>query len=140
MAELKTQPTNKSVKDFIDGIAEDAKRRDCRTIMKIMKKVTRARPKMWGSSMVGYGKYRYKYASGREGEWFTAGFSPRAQSLTLYIMSGFKGHDALLRKLGKHTTGKSCLYIKRLDDIDLGVLENLIERSVRQVEHSTPGS
>ena len=138
MAELKTQPTNKSVKDFIDGIAEDAKRRDCRTIMKIMKKVTKARPRMWGSSMVGYGKYRYKYASGREGEWFTAGFSPRAQSLTLYIMSGFKGHDALLKKLGKHTTGKSCLYIKRLDDIDLGVLENLIERSVRHVEHCMP--
>ena len=138
MAELKTQPTNRSVKDFIDGIAEDAKRRDCRTIMKIMKKVTKARPKMWGSSIVGYGKYRYKYASGREGEWFTAGFSPRAQSLTLYIMSGFKGHDALLKKLGKHKTGKSCLYIKRLGDIDLTVLEELIERSLRHVELSMP--
>ena len=137
MAELKTQPTNKSVKDFIDGIADDTKRRDCRTIMKIMKKVTKARPKMWGTSIVGYGSYHYKYASGRQGDWFTAGFSPRAQSLTLYIMSGFRGHDTLMKKLGKHTTGKSCLYIKRLDEIDLDVLEELIERSVRHVEQSS---
>jgi hypothetical protein len=137
VAELKTQPTNKSVKDFIDGIADDTKRRDCRTIMKIMKKVTKARPKMWGTSIVGYGSYHYKYASGRQGDWFTAGFSPRAQSLTLYIMSGFRGHDALMKKLGKHTTGKSCLYIKRLDEIDLDVLEELIERSVRHIEQSS---
>ena len=136
MAELKTQPTNKSVKDFIDGIADETKRRDCRTIMKIMKKVTRARPKMWGSNIVGYGKYRYKYASGREGEWFTVGFSPRVQSLTLYIMSGFREYNPLMKKLGKHSTGKSCLYIKRLEDVDLNVLEELIERSVRHVERS----
>lgn len=136
MAELKTQPTNRSVKDFIDGITDDARRRDCRTIMKIMKRVTKARPKMWGSNIVGYGKYRYKYASGREGEWFTAGFSPRVQSLTLYIMSGFREYNALMKKLGKHKTGKSCLYIKRLEDIDLNILEDLIERSVRHVERS----
>jgi len=138
MAELKTQPTTESVRDFIDGIADDTKRRDCRAVMKIMKKVTKARPKMWGSSIVGYGKYQYKYASGREGEWFTAGFSPRAQSLTLYIMSGFREYAGLMKKLGKHTTGKSCLYIKRLDDIDLTILEELIERSVRHVERSSP--
>ena len=136
MAELKTQPTNESVKDFIDGIADERRRRDCRTVMKIMKRVTKAAPKMWGSSIVGYGSYHYRYASGREGEWFTAGFSPRAQSLTLYIMSGFRQYASLLKKLGKHTTGKSCLYIKRLDDIDLEVLEELIERSVRHVERS----
>ena len=136
MAELKTQPTNKSVKDFIDGIADDTRRRDCRTIMRIMKKVTKARPKMWGSNIVGYGKYHFKYASGREGEWFAAGFSPRVQSLTLYIMSGFRQYASLMKKLGKHTTGKSCLYIKRLDDIDLDVLEELVERSVRHVERS----
>ena len=137
MAELKTQPTNESVKDFIDGIADERRRRDCRTVMKIMKRVTKAAPKMWGSSIVGYGSYHYKYASGREGEWFTAGFSPRAQSLTLYIMSGFREYASLLKKLGKHTTGKSCLYIKRLDDIDLEVLEELVERSVRHVERSS---
>lgn len=136
MAELKTRPTNKSVKDFIDGIADDTRRRDCRTIMRIMKKVTKARPKMWGSNIVGYGRYHFKYASGREGEWFAAGFSPRVQSLTLYIMSGFRQYASLMKKLGKHTTGKSCLYIKRLDDIDLDVLEELIERSVRHVERS----
>ena len=136
MAELKTQPTNESVKDFIDGIADERRRRDCRTVMKIMKRVTKAAPKMWGSSIVGYGSYHYRYASGREGEWFTAGFSPRAQSLTLYIMSGFRQYSSLLKKLGKHTTGRSCLYIKRLDDIDLEVLEELIERSVRHVERS----
>lgn len=136
MAELKTQPTNKSVKDFIDGIADDTRRRDCRTIMRIMKKVTKARPKMWGSNIVGYGRYHFKYASGREGEWFAAGFSPRVQSLTLYIMSGFRQYASLMKKLGKHTTGKSCLYIKRLDDIDLDVLEELVERSVRHVERS----
>jgi hypothetical protein len=136
MAELKTQPTDKSVKDFIDGIDDEARQRDCRTIMKIMERVTKARPKMWGGSMVGYGKYRYKYASGREGEWFTAGFSPRVQSLTLYIMSGFREYNALMKRLGKHKTGKSCLYVKRLEDVDLNVLEELIERSVRHVERS----
>jgi hypothetical protein len=104
--------------------------------MKIMERVTKARPKMWGGSMVGYGKYRYKYASGREGEWFTAGFSPRVQSLTLYIMSGFREYNALMKRLGKHKTGKSCLYVKRLEDVDLNVLEELIERSVRHVERS----
>jgi hypothetical protein len=138
MAELKTQPTNESVKDFIDGIDDAGVRRDCRAVMKIMRKVTKARPKMWGSSIVGYGMYRYKYASGREGEWFTAGFSPRVQNLTLYIMSGFREYPTLMKKLGKHKTGKSCLYIKRLDDIDLTVLEELIERSVRHVERSSP--
>jgi hypothetical protein len=137
MAELKTQPTGKSVKDFIDGVKDDARRRDCRTIMKIMRKATKASPKMWGSNIVGYGKYRYKYASGREGEWFTAGFSPRVQSLTLYIMSGFREYGTLMKKLGKHTTGKSCLYIKRLDDVDLTVLEELVERSVRHVERTS---
>ena len=133
MAELKTQPTNESVTDFIDGIADDAKRRDCRTIMKIMRKVTKARPKMWGSNIVGYGKYRYKYASGREGEWFTAGFSPRAQNLTLYIMSGFREYATLMKKLGKHKTGKSCLYIKKLDDIDRPTLRELVALSVKHV-------
>ncbi|TFG51769.1 MAG: DUF1801 domain-containing protein [Gemmatimonadales bacterium] len=136
MAELKTKPTKLSVTRFIDGIKDERKRRDCRTVMKIMKRVTKATPKMWGTSIVGYGTYHYKYASGREGDWFTAGFSPRAQSLTLYIMSGFKGHDALMKKLGKHKTGRSCLYIKRLDEIDLDVLKELIERSVRHVEQS----
>ncbi len=98
-----------------------------------MREITGDEPAMWGPSMVGFGRYHYKYASGREGDWFVAGFSPRKQNLTLYIMSGFSGYDELMARLGKHTTGKSCLYIKRLEDVDLAVLEELIRRSVAHV-------
>ena len=103
-----------------------------------MKRVTDERPKMWGTSIVGYGSYHYVYASGREGDFLVAGFSPRKQALTLYIMSGFSGHQALMKKLGKHKTGKSCLYIKKLDDVDLEVLEELISRSVSFVQKKYP--
>jgi hypothetical protein len=138
MAELKTQPTKQSVESFIKTIADEGKRRDSRTILKIMRQVTKAKPKMWGPSIIGFGSYHYKYASGREGDFFVAGFSPRKQNLSLYIMSGFREHGALLRKLGKHKTGKSCLYIKRLEDIDLDVLTELIKRSVAHVAKSNP--
>jgi hypothetical protein len=121
------------VERFLSEIADDKKREDSRTIARIMKKVTKAKPTMWGPSMIGYGSYHYRYESGREGDWFLTGFSPRKQNLTLYIMSGFTRYDALLRKLGKYKTGKSCLYIKRLDDVDLGVLETLIRESVAHV-------
>jgi hypothetical protein len=133
MAEPKTRPTKESVERFLSEIADDKKREDSRTIARIMKKVTKAKPTMWGPSMIGYGSYHYRYESGREGDWFLTGFSPRKQNLTLYIMSGFTRYDALLRKLGKYKTGKSCLYIKRLDDVDLGVLETLIRESVAHV-------
>ncbi len=95
-----------------------------------MKRVTRAEPKIWGPSIIGFGDYRYKYESGREGDWFLAGFSPRKQNLTLYIFGGFPRYDELMKKLGKYKTGKSCLYIKRIDDIDLATLEELVEQSI----------
>ena len=133
MAEPKTKPNRASVSAFLNAIEDPDRRRDCKTIAKLMRQVTDEKPKMWGASIVGFGSYHYKYASGREGDWFLTGFSPRKRSLTLYIMSGFKKHDRLLAKLGKHGTGKSCLYINTLDDLDMDVLTELIEASVASV-------
>ena len=130
---MKTTPTGASVKAFIDAIPDERRRRECRAVMKIMKAATGASPKMWGPSIVGYGRYHYKYDSGREGDWFLAGFSPRKQDLTLYIMSGFAGQAELMKKLGRHKTGVSCLYLKTLDDVDLDVLSQLVRRSVAAV-------
>ena len=133
MAKLKTQKTNASVTAFLKGIADDARRKDCQTLVRIMKAAVGTPPKMWGSSIVGFGHYHYKYASGRENDWFLAGFSPRKQDLTLYIMAGFDRYDALMARLGKHKTGKSCLYIKRLADVDVAVLQELISASVKHM-------
>ncbi len=133
MAELKTKPTTRNVKDFIDAIEDEQLRKDCRNVSRIMKRVTKVNPKMWGPGIVGFGSYHYKYASGRGADWFLAGFAPRKQNLTLYVMSGFEKYNALLKKLGKHKIGKSCLYIKRLDDVDVDVLTQLIEDSVAHV-------
>ena len=133
MAELKTKKTNASVKEFIDSISDEQKRKDSRAVLQMMKQVTKSQPKMWGTSIVGFGSYHYKYSSGREGDWFVTGFSPRKQDLTLYIMSGFSAQAGLMKKLGKHKTGKSCLYIKRLSDVDPGVLEKLIQQGVKQI-------
>ncbi len=130
MAELKTKPTKLEVETFLNGIPDETKRRDCNTVLKLMKKITKSEPRMWGSTIVGFGEYHYKYASGHEGDCFVAGFSPRKDALTLYIMPGFGKHAALMKKLGKHKTGKSCLYVKRLEDIDMKVLEQLIQDSV----------
>jgi len=131
---VKTTPTGASVKAFIDAIGDEQRRRECRAVMTIMKAATGASPKMWGPSIVGYGSYHYKYDSGREGDWFLAGFSPRKQDLTLYIMSGFAGHAELMQKLGRHKTGVSCLYLRTLDDVDLDVLSELVRRSVAAVD------
>ncbi len=98
-----------------------------------MKEATKSPPKMWGSSIVGFGSYHYKYASGREGEWPLTGLSPRKRNLTLYIMDGFEGYDELLPKPGKHTTGKACLYIKRLEDVHLPTLREIVRQSVKHV-------
>ncbi len=136
MAELKTKPTKHSVNDFIDAIEDEQLRKDCRTVSRIMKRVTKANPKMWGPGIVGFGSYHYKYASGREADWFLAGFAPRKQNLTLYIMSGFQKYNTLLKKLGKHKIGKSCLYIKRLDDVNMDVLTQLIDDSVAHLRKS----
>ena len=133
MAKLKTQKTNASVPAFLKSIADDDRRKDCQTLVRVMKRAVGAEPKMWGSSIVGFGHYHYKYASGRENDWFLAGFSPRKQDLTLYIMAGFDRYDALMTKLGKHKTGKSCLYLKRLADVDVAVLEELISASVKHM-------
>lgn len=130
MAELKTKPNERSVENFLNDIADEQTRADCFTIMKIMKQATKAEPKMWGPSIVGFGDYHYKYESGREGDWFLTGFSPRKQNLTLYIMAGFAKYEALMKKLGKYKTGKSCLYIKRLADVDLAILKTLVQESV----------
>ena len=133
MAKLKTQKTNASVTAFLKSVADDERRKDCQTLVRIMKAAVGTPPKMWGTSIVGFGHYHYKYASGRENDWFLAGFSPRKQDLTLYIMAGFDRYDALMSKLGKHKTGKSCLYIKRLADVDVAVLQELISASVKHM-------
>jgi len=130
MAELKTTPTKKMVKSFLDQVEDKTKRADCYKILEIMKQITASEPVMWGDSIVGFGSYHYRYESGREGDWFLAGFSPRKQNLTLYIMSGFRQQEEWLARLGKYKTGKSCLYINKLTDIDIAVLKEMIERSV----------
>lgn len=130
MAELKTKPTTASVKAFIDAIPDDTRRRECRTVLQIMKAATGATPRLWGTSIVGFGEQHYKYASGREGDWFIAGFSPRKQDLTLYLSSGFDRQQSILARLGRYRTGKSCLYLKRLSDVDLAVLKELVENAM----------
>ena len=132
MAELKTKPTNKSVNAFINSV--DAKRQaDCRLILKLMRTITGKKPRMWGTSIIGFGAYHYKYKSGREGDWFVTGFSPRKQNLTIYIMPGFSNYADLLAKLGKYKTSVSCLYVKKLEDVDINVLKKLITKSVQEM-------
>lgn len=137
MAELKTKPTAESVKDFINKIPDEERRADCFQVAKIMEEITGEKPKMWGPSIVGFGTYHYKYASGREGDWLITGFSPRKKDLTLYIMMGFEKHGELMKKLGKHSVSKSCLYIKRLADVDIPTLKKLIKTSVKQLQDYT---
>ena len=136
-AELKTKLNDASVDDFINTVEDEQTRADCFEIAKIMKQVTKAEPKMWGTSIVGFGTYHYKGASGREGDWMLVGFSPRKQNLTLYIMAGFDRYDELLKKLGKFSTGKSCLYITKLADVDKKVLKELVTESVKVMKQSS---
>jgi hypothetical protein len=133
MAELKTQKTDASVIEFLERVPNKRRRRDSFAVLKLMRDVTGEGPAMWGTSIVGFGSYRYKYASGREGEWPLVGFSPRKQALTLYIMSGFDNYDDLLADLGKYRTGKACLYINKLEDVDQAILRDLVEQSVVHV-------
>ena len=132
MAELKTKPTDASVEAFLQGIADERKRQDSFTLLQMMGEVTGAAPRLWGSSIVGFGDYHYAYASGREGDWFVAGFAPRKEALTLYLMGGLEPHAELLARLGKHKVGKGCVYIKRLQDVDTGVLRSLIAAAVEE--------
>ena len=130
MAANKTQPTKASVTAFLNSVEDRQKRADCRKVAAMMRRATGNNARMWGSSLVGYGKYHYKYDSGREGDFMLTGFAPRKQNLTIYIMPGFDEFPALMKRLGKYKTGKSCLYINKLEDVDEKVLEQLITRSV----------
>jgi len=130
MAELKTKQNDQSVTDFLKAVPDERKRDDSFAILDMMKEITGQEPKMWGDSIIGFGNYHYKYATGREGDWFVTGFSPRKQNLTLYIMSGFDKYDELLTKLGKYKTGKACLYINKLADVEISVIKELIQKSV----------
>jgi hypothetical protein len=132
MAELKTKPTKASVAAFLNGVDAD-RRADCRALVRMMSDATGAKPKMWGSSIVGFGNHRYEYDSGRGGDWFMTGFSPRKRDLTLYLMPGVQRYPDLLAKLGKHSTGVGCLYIKRLADVDAAVLKELLARAVQNL-------
>jgi nucleoid DNA-binding protein len=131
MQENKTKPTKISVADFIAQITPDKMREDCQTIATLMEEVAQEVPKMWSASIVGFGLYQYKYESGRQGEWFRFGFAPRKKQFTLYIMDGFEARTDLMERLGKHTIGKSCLYINRLEDIDMAVLRELLEGALQ---------
>jgi hypothetical protein len=134
MAEVKTKVNNASVTGFLNRIADEQKRQEAFVILKLMTQVTKTKPKMWGTSIIGFGKYHYKGASGREGDWFITGFSPRKQNLTVYINTGFGKYGALLKKLGKHkTSAGGCLYINRLDDIHLPTLRKLVQVAVRDM-------
>ena len=131
MAELKTKPTKQSVSAFINSVPDEQRRKDCQAVLELMSKVTKAKPEMWGTSIVGFGRFHYKYASGREGDWMLTGFSPRKGDLTLYVMSGFQGVPELMAQLGKYKTGKSCLYIRKLADVDMKVLKKVVEAGVK---------
>ena len=136
MAELKTQKNDGDVEVFLNNVAHDKRRADAFQVLELMKEVTGEAPKMWGDSIIGFGSYHYTYASGREGDWFLTGFSPRKQNLTLYIMAGFDEYDDLMARLGKFKTGKSCLYINKLEDIDQDVLKELVEKSAEHMAQS----
>ena len=138
MSKMKTAPTQASVDAFIEAVEDEQKRADSRAIAAMMSAATGAPAQMWGTSIVGFGRYHYRYASGREGDFMIAGFSPRKRALTLYIMAGFSEYEALLAQLGKHTIGKSCLYIKRLADVDQAVLREIVERSVQYIREKYP--
>jgi hypothetical protein len=131
VAELKTRPTGQSVEKFLESIDDAQKREDAFAVLALMRELTGQEPRMWGPSIVGFGQHHYRNASGRGVEWFVAGFSPRKQNLTLYIMPGVERFGTLLRKLGKHKTGKSCLYINRLADVDRKVLRDIIRQGLK---------
>ncbi len=138
MSDIKTRPTDASVEAFLDAVDDERRRSDARVVAGMMAEITGSTGVMWGSSIVGFGTYRYRYASGREGTFFETGFSPRKRALTLYVMAGFSEYEDLLSGLGRHTTGKSCLYVRRVADVDLGVLRDLLARSVDYVRAKYP--
>lgn len=139
MAELKTKPSEHSVMNFIDNIVDQQRKSDCKEISALMEKISGSGPKMWGESMVGFGDYHYKYASGREGDWFLVGFSPRKQNISLYLMCGVDTGSKYYKSLGKFKHGKSCIYINKLDDINRDILTEMIKDSILQLKEKYSG-
>lgn len=137
MAELKTQPNDADPRRFVASVDNDQRRADAERLLELFERATGQAPKMWGSSIIGFGSYDYAYESGRTGTWMRTGFSPRKQAMTVYIMPGFDEYDSMLAELGPHTTGKSCLYIKKLDQVDLDVLERLVSASFAAMGESS---
>jgi hypothetical protein len=140
MAGNKTKPTGASLAKYLSGIKDEARRKDCAALAKLMRKATKQPAKMWGSSIVGFGTYHYKYASGREGESCLTGFSSRKGDITLYLSTDFPGRKKLLPKLGKHKAGGGCLYIRQLGDVDLKVLEQLVGSAVEEKKRRYEGT
>jgi len=138
MTELKTKRNKGDVHAFLNSVEHEKRKQDALTALAVFEDVTGEKAEMWGESIVGFGSYHYTYANGREADWMLTGFSPRKQSLTLYIMSGFDEYESLLQRLGKHKTGKSCLYINKLEDVDMDVLRELIHRSVEHMKATNP--
>ena len=138
MSDLKTRANQASVDELLESVTDEARRQDCLRVLEIMKSATGEEPRIWGSSIAGFGTYHYRYESAREGDWFLTGFSPRKNNLTLYIMAGFDRYEDLMARLGRHTTGKSCLYVKRLADIDMAVLRELVAESVLHMKRLYP--
>jgi hypothetical protein len=138
MAEPKTQPTTQSVASYLDAIEDDVRRKDCKALHAMMKRATGCAPKMWGEAIVGYDSYRMTYANGKTGDWPVVGFSARKGPISVYLMAGYDGAEDLLAKLGKHKIGKACLYIHKLAEVQLPVLEQMIERSVAQMRQRHP--
>ena len=138
MSEIKTKATQKSVADYVGAIGDEQVRDDCYTIIEMLKKISDHEPIMWGPSIIGFGRYRYGNPKGHHGEICLTGFSPRKGNLSLYILSGAPGQDALLKKLGKHKAGKGCLYVKKLQDVDLKVLSEIAEKSYKYMKKQFP--
>ncbi len=133
MTELKTKPTDASVEEFLNNVENPRRKQDGKALLEIMKRITKELPKMWGSSIIGFGSYKYRYASGREGTWPKVGFSPRKRNLSIYILPNLEAYSELLTQLGKHKTGKSCIYINKLEDINQDVLEKIILKSIQSI-------
>lgn len=140
MAELKTKRTGAGVDEFLATLADDVQRQDCRVLLELMARLSGRPAEMWGASIVGFGDYHYRYASGREGDWFAVGFAPRKREISIYLMPGLEGREALLAELGKHRTGVGCLYVKRLADVDLAVLERLVAASLAALPQGPAGA
>lgn len=138
MSENKTKPTEIAPADFIATVEHPTRRSDAETLLELMGKVTGWEPKMWGPAIIGFGEYHYKYESGREGDFMRTGFSPRKQNMVVYIMPGYTNFDPILDRLGKHKKGKSCLYINKLADVDLAVLEELIQAGLDDMAKKYP--